>query len=97
MGIVGVCAEFDIAHCNNGSNEDREEIVENARLIAAAPDMLEALTIGDYLGNSGPGLLMYAADFIESIAGTTATVNELRRKAGIEFKAISKATGKEPS
>ena len=40
IGRIGVKAEVDIAHCNNC---DTSEARANARLIAAAPDLLFAL------------------------------------------------------
>ena len=40
---VGVCATWDVAHCGGfDTNRSRDEEVANARLIAAAPDLLEA-------------------------------------------------------
>lgn len=63
----------------------------DARLIAAAPDLLNACQIGDVLGNEGPALLEYAADLLEPFAPMTA--DELRRKAGVEAEAIVMARG----
>lgn len=60
-------------------------------LIAAAPDLLAACRLGDFLGNEGPFLLTYTADLIEPFAPTTA--KELRRKARAEMYAIIKAEG----
>ena len=63
----------------------------DARLIAAAPDLLNACRIGDILGNEGPSLLEYAADLLQPFAPMTA--NELRRKASVEAEALASARG----
>lgn len=45
---IGVTATWDVAHCGGfDTNRSRDEEVANARLIAAAPDLLEALKLHD--------------------------------------------------
>ncbi len=63
----------------------------NARLISAAPELLEACEAGDVLGNDGPCLLEYAASLLGNFAPVTAS--ELTRKAQAERAAIAKARG----
>ena len=69
----------------------------DAELIVAAPEMLEALELGDSMGNNGPFLLRYAADLLRRVLNDRElpTANLLDRKAEAEEAAIAKATGKE--
>jgi hypothetical protein len=86
---------FTIIECNHYGISDKEEAFANQQLIAAAPEMLEALHKGDVLGNDGPHLLRYAAEMLQDSYGQTILVTELRKKADLEASAIAKATGKE--
>lgn len=63
----------------------------NETLIMAAPGLLEACKVGDFIGNQGPFLLRCAAELVENFAPHTA--KELRRKADMEEAAIARAEG----
>jgi hypothetical protein len=55
-------------------------------------ELLAALKLGDYLDNSGPALLYFAAALLRRVAPITA--KELDRKADAEGAAIRKVEGR---
>ena len=85
----------------NGDSIERElprELVEaNASLIAASPEMYDALSIGRGFGYSANALLWNAAGILREYAQTSGKshllgmAEQLRAKAEAEFAAITKA------
>ena len=86
-----------VASCNASFGIDWTTKEANARLIAAAPDLLEAQTMGAEVNT--PDFLDWVADRMVHVYGESPLmdyVQSLRRRAAAGRTATAKATGTQP-